>query len=56
MPRRIPADVAEVLRVHAELGRAARRGLFLSERVAEWQVRQAALRAAILGRRLRPRA
>lgn len=55
LPRRVPADVARVLDVYASLGRAARRGLFLSERVAEWEVRQAALRAAILSQRLRPR-
>jgi len=52
---RIPADVARVLDVYGELGRAARRGLFLSERVAAWQVREAALRAAILARSLRPK-
>lgn len=55
MRRKIPADVARVLDLYGELGRAARRGLFLSERVAAWQVRQAALRAAILQRSLRPK-
>jgi hypothetical protein len=52
----MPADVARVVELYGDLGQAARRGLFLSERVAGWQVRQAALRAAILERRLRPRA
>lgn len=54
--RRIPTDVARVLDVYAELGRAARRGLYVSERVAAWQVQQAAAHAAILSRSLRPAA
>lgn len=53
--RRIPSDVARVVELHAELGRAARRGLYVSERVAAWEVRQAALRAAVLSATLRPR-
>ena len=55
MARRIPDDVGRVVGIFADLGDAARRGLFLSEKVAAWQIRQAALRAAILARRLRPR-
>lgn len=55
MRPRIPEDVARVVETHAELGRAARRALHVSEKVVAWQVRQAAARAAILARRLRPR-
>lgn len=54
-PMRLPPDVARVVGVFSDLGDAARRGLHLSERVAAWQVRQAALRAAVLSRTLRPR-
>lgn len=54
MPR-LPPDVARVVADFADLGDAARRGLFLSEKVAAWEVRHAALRAAILARHLRPR-
>lgn len=57
MPRRaprVPADVARVVADFEDLGRAARQGLHVAERVAAWQVRQAALRAAILQGALRP--
>lgn len=57
MPRRaprVPADVARVVADFQDLGHAARKGLFVAERVAAWQVRQAALRAAVLTRTLRP--
>jgi hypothetical protein len=50
--RRIPPDFARLLEVYTELGRAARWGLFVQERVMRRQVREAAHRAAALERRL----
>lgn len=48
----IPPDVARVLDTFRKLGDAARRGLWLSERQAEREVREAAKRADALSRRL----
>jgi hypothetical protein len=50
--RRIPPDVARLLALYEELGRAARWGLFVQERVMRRQVREAARRAEALRRRL----
>lgn len=50
--RRIPPDVARLLALYDELGRAARWGLFVQERVMRRQVREATRRAAALQRRL----
>lgn len=48
---RIPPDVARVLEAHMQLGDAARRALWLSERRTENDVRKAARAAAALHRR-----
>ena len=53
MPRRrLPPDVAGVLDVFRRLGDAARRALWLSERRAEHEVKEAARQADALRRRL----
>jgi FAD/FMN-containing dehydrogenase len=51
----IPPDVARVLDTFRKLGDAARRALWLSERQAEREVREAAKRAEALSRSVRHR-
>lgn len=49
--RKIPADVARVVDVFRKLGHAARRGLWLSERKTEKEIKDAAKAADALRRR-----
>lgn len=49
---RLPADVAQVMDVFRQLGDAARRALWLSERRTEHEVKEAARQATALERRL----
>lgn len=53
--RRIPPDVARVMEVFHGLGDAARRALWLSEKVTEAEVREAVRRATALRKELRRR-
>lgn len=51
---RIPPDVARVLETHLQLGDAARRALWLSEKRTEKEVQAAARAAAALRRKSQP--
>jgi len=44
----IPDDIARVVAAHAQLGRAARRGLFVAEQVTRAQVARAAKAAELV--------
>lgn len=48
---RVPPDVARVLELYRELGVAARKGLWLSEKHARAEIEEAARRAERLRRR-----
>ncbi|HET6405663.1 MAG TPA: hypothetical protein VFH78_13550 [Candidatus Thermoplasmatota archaeon] len=50
---RVPDDVARVLELYRQLGDAARRGLHLSERATEAEIREAVRQAEALRRRAR---